>query len=312
MPLRRSRRRAPTGPRRIERAPLIQAAPAGRSWFAGLGLDIRLAFRLLRQQPGFAFISIAMIALAIAAATSLFSVVNGVLLKPLPQIRTDGLMRVFESRDTDPTWPKFTNVTYYAWVEKPETIEGLAAWNDVSLPHDGPSGVQLLRGARITANLFPVLGISPILGQSFTEDQEVADDSVILSYGFWKERYAAAPDALGQRLTIGGKPRTIVAVMPNGFAFPDRDARLWLAQRVPRVITRESRNKVSMTISGHNALARLKPGFTAEQAAAEGGARIQDAQRNRARGFGNDGPRRRPAPTTKITLTPMLDLWCRT
>src|SRR5262245_20143547 len=292
------------GPKRLERSPLLQSAPAGRSWFAGFGLDIRLALRLLYQKPGFAFISIAMIALAVAATTSLFSVVDGVLLKPLPKVNTDGLVRAFQ-HDADFRGRAFSNNGYYAWADQPQTISGIGAWNDMTVSIEGGDGLELVRAARVTATLFPVVGIAPALGVNFTSDQEVSDDVVMLSDGLWHARFGGAADVLGKRMTVGGKPRTIVGVMPAGFEFPDRDARLWIARRVPQVITGESQHAFSITVSGHSVLARLKPGFTAAQAQAEAEARLRqsvEARERRERAASG----RKQVPKT-VTLTPMLD-----
>jgi putative ABC transport system permease protein len=258
------------GPRRIAREPLMAAAPAGRSWFAGLGLDMRLAFRLLYRHPGFASVSIAMIALAIAATTSIFSVVNGVLLTPLPCCKVDGLVRVFDNvGEWTGDTPLFTNLTYLAWADKPQTIDGIGAWSDVSLTLDTPAGVELVRAARVTASLFPLLGVVPVLGVHFSDADEGPDEAVILSYGFWQERFGGAPNVLGRRFTIAGKPRTIVGVMPQSFEFPTGEQRVWLPTRVDPVSGADG----GIHLRTFDAVARLKRGATAAQAASEGSAR---------------------------------------
>jgi len=270
---------------------------------AGLGLDVRLALRLLRKEPGFALLSIAMIALAIASATSLFSVVNGVLLEPLPRVRMEGLVRVFEVRTPERDEPAFSNVTYYAWVDRPETIVGIGVWNDWSMSFEGPSGLEVLHGAKINASLFPIIGVRPTLGLNFTEAQEVTDEAVILSHGFWQKRFGEDPSVIGKRMTIGGRVRTIIGVMPRGFAFPDRETRVWLAQRPPVVVTYEGKHSTSLTIASHNALARLKPGVTLEQAGGEAAARVKGvaAFKHALKSvYGEEG-------TPKIVMTPMLD-----
>ena len=297
-----------SGPRRLERPPLPDGFGEAslsaldrprRSWFAGLGLDCRLAFRMLWREPGFTGIAVAMIALGIAAATSIFSVVNGVVMKPLPRVNMDGLVRVFETSHIAPAGTRISNVTYFAWRDAPATIAGIGAWEDEILSHEGPSGLELVRAATITANLFPLIGVAPALGRDFTEDEEVSKDAVILSHGFWRERFGGASDVIGQRLTLGGTPRTIVGVMPNGFAFPDRDARVWLPERPPTVVKREGPRAIAITWSIHNGLARLKPGVTLEQASAEAAARFMSSQKPRP------GARLREPP--RIVLTPMLD-----
>jgi putative ABC transport system permease protein len=293
-----------TGPRRLARLPTLAMPAAGSSPLAGLVLDVRLALRLLRRQPGFAILSITLIALAIASTTSLFSIVNGVVLRPLPRVNMDGLVRVFETSHIAPAGTSVTNVTYYAWRDAPATIAGLAVWENEVLSHDGPSGLELVRAATITANLFPLIGVAPALGSHFTEAQEISRDAVILSHGFWRERFGGAPDVIGQRLTLGGTPRTIAGVMPNGFAFPDRETGVWLPERPPTVLTREGRNAFSIAWSVHNGLARLKPGVTLDQASAEAAARVT------ATGDGMPGRPRPGAPPReppRIVLTPMLD-----
>jgi putative ABC transport system permease protein len=281
----------------------------GRAWLPGLLMDARLALRLLRRQPGFAAISVAMIALALAAATTIFSIVNGVLLKPLPQVSTEGLFRVFEERWEDSEGqPAMSNVLYYQWLEQHDTIAGLGVWEDEPLSHEGPDGPELVPAAKVTASLFPLIGVSPFLGVNFTSENELADDAVMLSYGFWTERFGGQRDAIGQRLTLGGKPRTIVGVMPRGFEFPDREARVWLPNRVPPMIERiDDRGKhgmsVSIAFSSHHGLARLKPGVTPEQAMAEAAARRMAWFRDFNRKF----KAMEDARAIKVTLVPMLD-----
>ena len=341
MPPRRSRRRAPTGsrlddaeahvralitswcegtsgPRRIARAPRDPGSRRrARRSFAGLALDVRLAFRVLRREPAFALLAITLVALAIAATTSLFSVVNSVVLNPLPQVNTDGLVRVIEqSKITEGADAAFSNVTYHAWAPstssgqagEPATIAGLADLGRLLAAARGRlrrrAGLRRPRHRKSVSDL----GIAPALGVNFTEAQELTEDAVILSHGFWRERFAAAPDALGRRLTIGGRPRTIVGVMPRGFDFPDRTARVWLPDRPPNVIQSDVSSKgkrsTTMTFGRQNGLARLKPGVTPEQAAAEAASRVRGSM-PRFPGMLRDmfGGDRAP----RITLTPMVD-----
>jgi putative ABC transport system permease protein len=297
---------ATTGPRRIERAPLVESANASSSSFAGLGLDVRNAFRLIRRQPGFALASIVMIALGIAATTTLFSVVYGVLLKPLPWKQADRIVRLQETREGAPgieAAPVFLNVTYWEWARNPQTIEGLGAWQPGPLRLDGDGGVEDVQAARVTASLFPLLGVSPLVGTGFTEGQELSTDSVILSYGFWQERYGAAPDVVGKRITLGGTPRTIIGVMPRQFWFPTRAARLWIPMRVETAY-RPAPGGLDWAIRIVNAVARLKPGATPAQAASEASARANAAPREITRTLtalaGSTGP-------VKVTATPWLD-----
>lgn len=298
-----------TGPRRIARTPFVESGSDSASPFAGLGLDIRQTLRLTRRQPGFAVVSISLIALAIVAATTMASVVNGIVLTPLPRVKMDGLVRVGEyDRLAGDDGRLVSNETYHEWRDAPMTIEGLATWDDVSLSLGEASGRELVRGARTTANLFPLLGVPPAMGSNFTEAQETTDDSIMLSDSFWRERFAGATDIVGRRLTIKGRTHTVIGVMPREFYFPDREVRLWLAGRPPNVLqsttTAKGRTSVTMRFTRHNGLARLKPGVTPAQASAEATARVAASISERQQSIGRTAA---DAGARKVVLTPILD-----
>ena len=263
-----------TGPRRIERTPLAEAAPAGRSPFSGLAIDFRQAFRLLRRQPGIACLSVLMIALGIGVTSTLFSVVNGVLLRPLPWKTADRLVRVFENRtglSAETEWAHgLTSLTYNAWSDAPQTVDGVAGWRVAELSLAGESSVDRIASATVTPMLFPLLGELPILGSNFTSDDARANNTVILSYGFWQERFGGDRDILGKQIALGGRSRTIIGVMPRGFEFPTSETRLWTAfEPGPNVIPGGG-----FQVEVFYGLARLKAGVTPAQAATEGSARL--------------------------------------
>ena len=287
--------------------------------FAGLGLDLRLSLRLLWRQRGFAVVSIAMIALGIAATTSIFSVVNGVVLKPLPMPGAEGLVRVMEVGALQSGATEISNLTYTTWIESPTTIEGIGTWSpEHSVEFDGPNGATQARYSMVSPNLFPLLRAAPLIGRHFSARMPVDWDSwagrrrpteVILSYGFWQERFGGAPDVLGTTLDMAPWPRsTIIGVMPQGFEWPSSAARLWVRSRdLGPVVTHSVMNGRTMTMVGltkFNALARLKPGFTAEQAAAEATGRVNapggDFASAREQVFGGDG-------TARIRVVPLLE-----
>ncbi len=221
----------------------------------------------------------------------------------------DRLVRVGEyDRLAGDNGRSVSNETWYAWNDAPTTLEGLATWDDVFLSYDGASGLELVRGARISASLFPLLGVAPAVGSSFTESQETTADAIMLSYNFWRDRFGGVTDVLGRRMMIDGRPRTVVGVMPREFYFPDRDARVWLAARPPTVIesqtTTKGRTSVSMVFSRHNGLARLKPGVTPEQAAAEATIRIATSISQRQHSIGQTSV---DQVARKVVLTPILD-----
>jgi putative ABC transport system permease protein len=165
----------------------------------------------------------------------------------------------------------FTNVTYNAWSHQPRTIDGVAGWDNTEVFLGGDSGVERIPSANVTPTLFPLLGESPLFGANFTEDDARSNNTVILSYGFWQERFGGARDVLGKQITLSGRTRTIIAVMPRGFEFPTHQARLWTPFHM-QLAYRPGNDARHVSI--FNGLARLKPGVTPEQAASEGSARL--------------------------------------
>jgi predicted permease len=270
---------ATNGPRRIERESLLDAAPANRSVFSGLALDFRQAFRLLRHQPGVTSLSVLMIALGIGVTATLFSMVNGVVLRPLPWKTADRLVRVWENRtgmsaETEEA-NGLTNITYNVWGEAPQTIDGLAGWRETELSLAGEVSVERIRAAIVTPTLFPLLGESPLLGVNFSaEDARAVNTTVILSYGFWQERFGGARDVVGKQVTIGGRSRTVIAVMPRRFEFPTSETRMWIPFELGPYFFTSGPDR-GYRIERFEGIARLKRGVTPAQAIAEGSARLR-------------------------------------
>lgn len=255
-----------TGPARPRRQPLIESASASPSLFAGLALDLRHSLRLLVRQPMFAAMSVLMIALGIGVTASIFSVVNGVLLKPLPWPNADRLVKVAETREggTVNLQPVFSNATYLAWRERATTIDAIGGWSTSTLTLDNADNSERVRGARVTPGLFAMLGVSPMIGTAFTPAQE-NEPVAVLSAGLWRERFGSAPDIVGRSLQLSTGAVTIVGVMPDGFMFPTTDVRLWQPLTVPKAITSDN----GRTVSLFEAMVTLKPGATPQQAADE-------------------------------------------
>ena len=222
------------GPRRIERAPLIESAPAGSSIFAGLSLDLRQAVRLLRRQPGVACVSILMIALGIGVTSTLFSLVNGVLLKPLPWKTADRLVRVYEERSgmsaRDGTAHMLTNVTYNAWSDRPQ-IDGVAGWTDGELMLAGDAGLGAPAYAAVT-DAVPA-GEPLLLGANFTAEDARANSTVILSTA--SGRSASAAPGPGKADHARRPFADDSRVMPRGFEVPRARGcgRRWVPPREP-------------------------------------------------------------------------------
>jgi len=268
--------------RRPRRDPLVEPPPTDRSALTGLGQDITYAFRLLTRQPGFALLAIVTMALGTGATTVLFSVIYGVLLKPLPWPESDRLVRVTESRQGHEPRIRgtITNATYIAWHQDPKTIEEIGGWrNTLVTAVVGRGDATRLQTTAVTSSLFRVLEARPLLGRGFIEDDAKpggdfrSKEIAILSYGLWKEWFGGRTGAIGSAIILDGKPHTIIGVMPGDFAFPDRATRAWTAWAIPSVLTDKGERRVTL----FSAIARLRPGTTPGQAAAEGTTRARSA-----------------------------------
>lgn len=246
-------------------------------WLEDARRDWRYGVRLIRRQPGFAAVATTTMAIGIGATTALFSVAYGVLLKPLPWSEPSDLVRVTETREgrMGRVLGTVSNGTYLAWREHRSMIEDLGGWltQTATLTDAGePMRVSLIP---TTPNLFRILRVHPQIGRLFTDEEGASNQPgvVILSHRLWQERFAARPDVLGQHFQLNGRLFTIVGVMPRDFAFPDHEARAWTAWRVPPVVAGNG-NMVGVIF---RAVARLRPGTTPEQAAAEATASARSA-----------------------------------
>lgn len=249
----------------IREAPMPQTS--GRSnLLADFLHDLRYALRMLLKNPGFTAIAIIALALGIGANTAIFSVVNTVLLRPLPYKDPEQLVMVWEDaskigypRDT----PAAAN--YVDWRDQNQVFEGVAAIAEESFNLTGAGDPERLEGRTVSAKLFPILGVEPQVGRVFTaeEDQPGAQRVVLLSYGLWQRRFGGDPSIVGKPLTLNGESYTVVGVMPARFQFPSADDQLW----VPIAFTPEqaaNRNRHYLEVIG-----RLKPGVTLQQAQTE-------------------------------------------
>jgi len=245
-------------------------------------LDARYALRGLRREPGFALVAIVTMALGVGATTTLFSVTYGVLLRPLPWHEAERLVRVSESRSGHvPRIPgTITNGSYLAWRAQRSTVEDIGGWRKVPITATIGSASDPVRiqTAAVTPSLFTILKTPPLRGRLFVDDDAVdgvtpqAKNVVILSYGLWQESFGGRDDAIGGVVRIGDQPYSVVGVMPKAFVFPDRDTRAWTPWAVPSTIGGGVQRLVIFS-----ALARLRPGVTPQQAAAEATSRAQGA-----------------------------------
>ncbi len=260
--------------RRPRRAPAVEPPPTASGPFAGLGQDIRYSLRLLMRDRAHSVLALLTMALTIGATTTLFSVVSGVLLEPLPYPDADRLVRVSETRQgrSGRVPCTISNGTFVAWNDKPTTIEGIGGWMQAQMTMtDGGDAVRVGVGI-VTPGLFAVLGVHPAVGRTFVpgEGERIGEGGpIILSHGLWQERFAGRSDILGHGFRLDGQPYVVAGIMPRGFAFPDSETRAWVPWDVPTMVLADGTTRFAIFAT----MARLRPGVTLAQAAAEGTAR---------------------------------------
>jgi putative ABC transport system permease protein len=225
--------------------------------------DLRYGARMLSKTPGYTLIAVLTLALGIGATTTIFSFVNGILLRPLPYRETERLVLVNEISAQRGPMGGISFPNLLDWREQNQVFTGIAAWGGGGYTLTGNGDPEQLPGSSISYNTFEVLGIAPVLGRTFREEEDRPgqDLVVILGYGLWERRFGAKPDVIGQTITINNRPRTVIGVMPPGFKFPEI-AELW----VPLALDtrRWTRND-----HGLGCVARLKPGVMLAQAQAD-------------------------------------------
>ena len=246
---------------------LGEPSPPGRkNIVADLWQDLRYALRMLLKNPGFSAVAIIALALGIGANSAIFSVVNTVMLRPLPYKDADRLVMVWEDASKH-GYPRDTPAAanYIDWRDQNQVFEGMAAIADQSFNLTNAGDPERVEGRRVSANLFPLLGVEPELGRVFRseEDQPGANRVAILSHRFWHRRFGADPGIAGKTVTLNGESVVVVGVMPSEFQFPTREDELW----VPIGFTQaEAANRGRHYLQ---VLARLKPGVTVQQAQSE-------------------------------------------
>jgi putative ABC transport system permease protein len=226
--------------------------------------DAAFAFRQLRRSPAFTAIALVTLALGIGANTAIFSVVRGVLLRELPYAEPDRLLRIFSTMDGTRT--SVSPADFTDWVRGSTAFSALAASYESTVSLTGSGAAERFTQARVTANLFGVLGVRPTIGRTFAagEDAEGAPRVVVLSDGLWRSKFAADPDIVGRTLTLDGFPTEVVGVAPAAMRYP-APVDMWLTTRFSqRDLAESSRGARWIDVIG-----RLAPGISAEQAQAE-------------------------------------------
>src|SRR5687768_12449392 len=254
--------------RRMPPNPVVMGKEGKTNMIADLWQDLRYGLRMLSRSPGFTIVAVIALALGIGANTAIFSVVNTVLLRPLPYKNPDALMTVWEDA-THMGFPYNTPspANFIDWREQNTVFEGMAALAQRSFNLTGAGEPERFDGRKVSGNLFTILGVEPVLGRNFLpEEDKPGSRVVILSYGVWQRRFGGDPGIIGRALILDGESYTVVGIMPGAVNLPSMDNwqdQLW----VPIAFTAEeaaSRGNHYLEV-----IARLKPGVTRQQAQAE-------------------------------------------
>lgn len=231
-----------------------------------LALNLRYAFRRLKNNPGFTIVAVLTLALGIGANASMFSIINAVLLRPLPYRNPERLVTLSEH------WPQFpvlsvSYLNYKDWRDQSQSFEAVGAVRNAVMTLTGGSEAELVPSQNLTANIFDLLGIEPKLGRKFTadEDKPGAPNVALISHSLWQRRFSSSPSVLGQAITLDGQSYSIIGVMPPGFE---------VLQQSPDVIV--AFESWARTLPDDRSwhpgilpIARLKPGVSIEQARSE-------------------------------------------
>ena len=230
--------------------------------------DLRYGARMLLKQPGFTLIAIATLALGIGANTAIFSVVNSVLLRPLPFDEAERLVRVYATaadrgiRSNPTSWLNFAD-----WRAQNSVFDALAAYSSASATFTGGDAPEQIEGVAASGDLFAVLNARPLSGRVFSlaDEQQANKNIVVISHGLWQRSFSADPQIVGRRVTLDATGYTVIGVMPRGFRFPlDQSKTDFWVPLDPQSATNQERGASYLNVT-----ARLKPGVSIEQAQTE-------------------------------------------
>ncbi len=232
-------------------------------WTRGLSGDLRLALRSLRRRPLLSITVVLTLAIGIGLTTAVFSIVNGLLLRPLPYTEPAALVQLTETapdiESMDVSLPDF-----HEWRSRTEAFTGMFAFDDHTFLLATPDRPDILEGAVVSPGFLSVLGLVPTLGREFapSEEQPGGEDVVMISHALWEQRFGGSGDVLGQSLRLNGRARVIVGVAPPGFHFPEV-AHVW----IPLAFDPSTADSEDY---GYDVIARLAPGASLQSARSEG------------------------------------------
>ena len=243
----------------------------GVSFVETLIQDLRYALRMLRNSPGFTAVAILTLALGVGANTAIFSVIDSVLLRPLPYQDPDGIVMVWENDSQHPNPHNTVSPPdFLDWQSRNSVFAEMSALFDQRVILTGNGVPQEVVVQDVSANFFSVLGVHPILGPGFTAENGKPghDDVIVLSYGFWKERFASDPGIIGKPVVLNGHPQIVVGVAPKNFTWFIKDGsftgakpQMWTPFIFPASFSDRKGVGRFLTV-----VARLKPGATVPQA----------------------------------------------
>jgi putative ABC transport system permease protein len=230
--------------------------------------DLRFGARMLGRSPGFAAIAVLTLALGIGANAAIFSVVNAVLLRPLPWSEPDRAVMIWSKWTAfDKTWVATGEVVDYR--KRSRTLQDVAVWGGGQVNLTGDGEPERLAAASVSANTFSTLGSSPIVGRTFTSEEDLPNGPrlVVLGFGLWNRRYSGNASIVGRSISINGDAYQVIGIMPPAFVLPTdfqnpEPTQLWLPLQMDPASTDHGSH-------GLFAAGRLKPGFTVQQAAEE-------------------------------------------
>ncbi len=241
---------------------------------AAAGRDLKYAFRTLSRTLGFSIISIGVMALCLGAATSLFTIVRSVLLRPLPFREPDKLVIVHEYRRgiapsvADSNYTPIAAADFYDWRSKTHGFEDMAIlrYAGYNLTGERSELPELIRAAAVSWNIYQLLGVRPAFGRAFTESEDQPGSTVVmLTWSLFQRRFAGDAAIVGRQIHLDGQPFTVVGVLPSWFTYPDAGIQLWLPYRThssPEFLQRHD-------IHGSQVIARLRPDVSLANAVAQ-------------------------------------------
>ena len=233
-----------------------------------LTTDLRFASRMLHRNRGFALAAIGTLALGIGATTAIFSVVNGVLIRPLPYPQPDALVAIWHSAQFQGVTSsniRLSSTMHLAYREHNQTFQDFGVWHTETANVTGLGEPEEVRTLVVTYGTLPALGVVPVLGRWFSSSEDLAGttETVLLTHGYWQRRFGGDKAAVGRTITIDSRPREVIGVMPQGFRFLNEDPDVILPQRF-------AGNQLQPNdVHRYVGIVRLKPGISLAQANAD-------------------------------------------